>query len=304
MKKNNIRKISSDSLNYPDRLKQIKYPPKELYYRGGLNLLKEKYVLAVVGTRKITGYGKQVLRFLIPEIARKNIVIVSGLALGVDGLAHKLTLENGGKAVAVLAGGLDEIYPPEHALFAEEIIKSGGLLVSENCPGTEYLRQYFPARNRIISGLADVTLIIEAKRKSGALITAKFAFSQGRKVLAVPGDIFSAQSQGVNNLFNERSIPVQNPEDILNVLFGRRPAGNMGKGRRKASQNAASPQAMAGLTVEEKQILKQIPYDKPVVISQIIRNTKLPAARVVAIATQLEINSLIESADGGYLRTN
>lgn len=219
MKDYRIKNISLGSADYSFKLKQIKHPPAKIYYMGNLEILRCQFALAVVGTRMITNYAKQVLKLLIPEIARRNIVIVSGLARGVDITAHKSALENGGKMIAVLAGGLDEIYPPEHALFAEEIIKSGGLLLSEHSPGTDYLRQYFPARNRIISGLSDATLVVEAKNKSGALITASFAFSQRRTVMAVPGSIFSPQSQGVNGLFKKGAMPVQCPEDILKYFF-------------------------------------------------------------------------------------
>jgi DNA processing protein len=287
MKNDLIKKILPESSSYPERLKKIKYPPKELYYRGNLELLKEKYILAVVGTRKITDYGKQALRLLIPEIAKRNIVIVSGLALGVDILAHKLTLENGGLAVAVLAGGLDEIYPPEHYNFSEEILKNKGLIISENCPGTQYLRQYFPARNRIVSGLSDAVLIIEAKRKSGALITAEFAFSQNKKVLVTPGSIFSEQSQGTNNLMGKGAIPVQNPEEILKLIYGwKRTRKNITKNNQNLPSN---------LSREEKNILGIIPFDIPLEVNNIIRQTEMSPAQVIALLTQLEIKNLIES---------
>ncbi|MFH1182867.1 MAG: DNA-processing protein DprA [Candidatus Moraniibacteriota bacterium] len=296
MKNDSIKTISIESTKYPFRLKQIKRPPKKLYYRGNLEILQKKYILAVVGTRLMTSYARQALRYLIPEVARREIVIVSGLARGVDAYAHKLTLENGGKAVVVLAGGLDDIYPPEHTLFAEEIIKAGGLLLSEHSPGTDCLRQYFPARNRIISGISDAVLVVEAKQKSGALITADFAFSQGRKVLAVPGSIFSEQSQGVNGLFQKGAIPVQSPEDLLKILFG-------WKNKRRIPRNEVNSHKTISLASEEKQILEQVPYDKPAPLNLLIRNANLPAAKVIAVATQLEIKGLIESADGGYIKT-
>ncbi|MBM3256652.1 MAG: DNA-protecting protein DprA [Candidatus Moranbacteria bacterium] len=297
MEENRIKKISLESPDFPKRLKKIKHSPKELYYRGKLEVLNSEHILAVVGSRKITNYGKQVLRSLISEIAKRNVTIVSGLAFGVDILAHKLTLENGGKAVAVLAGGLDSIYPSEHTLYAEKIIETGGLLISENCPGTKYLKQYFPARNRIISGLSDAVLLVEAKNKSGALITAKFAFSQNRKVLAVPGSIFSEQSQGINNLFNKGAIPVQIAEDVLSVVFGWK------RRMKKKRQGNVNLKILANLSAEEKIILESIPFDNPMTVNLIIRHTKLPPARVIAILTQLEINNLIESErSSGYIR--
>lgn len=295
MESNPIKIISYESQNFPLRLKKIKYPPKEIYYKGNPDILKNKYILAVVGTRNMTHYGKQVLKSLIPEIAKQGIVIVSGLARGVDIMAHKLTLESGGKAVAVLAGGIDKIYPSEHTLFSEEIIKTGGLLLSENCPGTSYLKQFFPARNRIISGLSDAVLLVEAKRKSGALITAKFAFSQNRKVLAVPGSILSGQSQGINDLFNKGALPVQTIEDIFKILYG-------WKRRRKIKTQNNTSNNLSNLSREEKQILEHIPFDKAILLNTIIRETMQPTAKVTAIMTQLEIIGIVESSDGGYIR--
>jgi len=295
MKREDIRVLKINYPKYPTRLEKIEHPPKKLYYLGNPDILKNKYMLAVVGTRMITGYGKQALRYLIPEVARMNIVIVSGLARGVDVYAQKLTVENGGKTIAVMAGGIDEIYPSEHSLFANQIIESGGLIISEHEPGTQYLRQYFPARNRIISGISDAALIVEAKQKSGALITANYALKQNKKLLAVPGDIFSAQSQGVNGLFEKGAVPVQSPEDILKVLFGRK--------RKITSGHTMHANATGtNLTLGEKQILEQIPYDKSVPLNRIIRKTGLPTAKVVAIATQLEIKGLIENSGGGYVK--
>lgn len=297
MENNLIKKINFESLDFPKRLKKIKYCPKELYYRGNLEVLENKHILAVVGTRMMTSYGKRALRLLIPEIVKRNIAIVSGLARGVDVFAHKLTLENRGKAIGVLAGGLDQIYPSEHSDFADDIIRNGGLLISENCPGTKYLKQYFPARNRIISGVSDAVLLIEAKRKSGALITAKFAFSQARKVIVVPGNIFSKQSQGINDLFNKGALPAQSPEEILKILFGWKRLRAI---KRSQNKDANAP---SNLSSEEKLILNNIPFDLPITASLIIRQTKMSSAKVIAILTQLEIDNLIESGhNSGYIR--
>jgi len=239
LEKFNINLVTLDSPEYPAKLKQIKNPPLVLYYKSkhvgaGFKPAPTENMLAVVGTRRSTAYGKQALNSLLPAIVKRNIAIVSGLARGIDIQAHKITLEHNGKTIAVLAGGLDQIYPPEHKKFAEDIVEAGGAIISEHPPGTQYLRQYFPARNRVISGLSDAVLVVEAKEKSGALITADFAFSQEKKVLAVPGSIFSAQSRGVNGIFKKGALPVQKPEDILEALFGRKYQTHVGAGLKPA----------------------------------------------------------------------
>jgi DNA processing protein len=159
------------------------------------------------------------------------------------------------------------------------------------------LKQYFPARNRIISGVSDAVLLIEAKRKSGALITAKFAFSQARKVIVVPGNIFSKQSQGINDLFNKGALPAQSPEEILKILFGWKRLRAI---KRSQNKDANAP---SNLSSEEKLILNNIPFDLPITASLIIRQTKMSSAKVIAILTQLEIDNLIESGhNSGYIR--
>jgi DNA processing protein len=282
--------IVLESLEYPIRLKQIRHAPKKLYYIGNPDILKNKFLLAVVGTRLLTSYGKKVVKDLLPDVARNKIVIVSGLAKGIDVLAHQVALEYECPTVAVLAGGLDDIYPPEHKIIAHEIVNKGGLLISEHSAGTQYLRQHFPARNRIISGLSDAVLVVEAKQKSGALITANFAFAQKKTVFAVPGNIFSPQSQGTNKLFEKGAMPATKSEDIIKFFFP-------GQNRRKRSKMAAvsSPIKELNLSDDEQLILNHISNINPTPINIIIRKTKFPSAKVIAWVTQLEIRGLIES---------
>jgi len=292
-----IKKITLKSENYPSKLKEIRSAPKELFYLGNLEILKNKSALAIVGTRKATSYGKKVLRAIIPDICLRNIVIVSGLAYGIDVLAHELALENKGKAVVVLAGGLDQIYPPEHKLFAQKIIKSGGLLISEHAPGVEYLRQHFPARNRIISGLSDATLVVEAKKKSGALITANFAFSQKRQLFAAPGDVFSPQSQGVNGLFEKGALPVQDSGDIFKFFFPH------SKNSRKTEVDKKTEPTELNLSEEEKVVFDIVSTGHSIPINTLIRKSKFPPSKAVAILTQIELKGLIEMVEGqGYIR--
>lgn len=175
-------------------------------------------MLSVVGTRKPTTYGRQVVGQLVSEVAKAGVVIVSGLALGVDGLAHRACLEVSGKTIAVMGCGLDKIYPTSHRALAKSILESGGLIISEYEIGMPALPQNFVARNRIISGLSSATLIVEAAIKSGSLHTANFALEQGKTVLAVPGNITSPMSAGTNQLIKTGATPISSAGEIFQVL--------------------------------------------------------------------------------------
>lgn len=184
---------------YPNLLKEIKCNPKELYIIGNVELLRRK-CMAIVGCRNCSKYGEEVSKKLACNIAKQNIVVVSGLAKGIDTYAHVGTLQANGKTIAVVAHGLDMIYPEENQNLAKEIILKGGAIISEYPIGTKPLKENFPMRNRIISGLSIGTIVVEAREKSGSLITANFALEQGRNLYAVPGSIFSSNSEGTNEL--------------------------------------------------------------------------------------------------------
>lgn len=209
-------KLTRDKI--PEILRQIPSPPKELFVLGELDALLLRPRLTVVGSRSVTAYGRQVTTKLAGELAAQGIVIVSGLALGVDALAHRAALEAGGLTIAVLPAGLDAIYPATHRQLAQQILASGGALVSEYPPGSVAFKQNFIARNRLVSGLGDGLLITEAAEKSGSLHTARFALEQGRDVMAVPGNITSPTSVGTNNLIKSGATPVTTTEDVLHVL--------------------------------------------------------------------------------------
>ena len=212
-----FKKITIKNASYPQLLKEIYDPPKQLYISGELKA-KEKYPLAVVGTRKVSDYGKRATPYFVKTLAKTGLTIISGLALGVDGLAHQATLDVHGRTIAVLGSGLNNIYPSAHKKLAEDIIKSGGAVISEYSPDKQPSKTTFPARNRIIAGLCLGILVIEAPEKSGALITARFALEQGREVFAVPGSIYSKNSIGTNQLIKMGARPVTKPEDILQGL--------------------------------------------------------------------------------------
>ena len=211
-----IEEINIGNKDYPEQLRNIYDPPLRLYVLGNKEILKEKGI-AVVGTRNPTEYGKKVAIQFAKQLSEKGINIISGLAVGIDTCAHlgNLQVYNKAKTIAVLGNGLDEIYPKENINLAKQIIKSGGCIISEYPIGTKPEKLHFPQRNRIISGLSKGVLVIEAREKSGSLITADFALEQGKEVFAVPGDMGKLTSVGTNNLIKQGAKLVTKYEEIL-----------------------------------------------------------------------------------------
>lgn len=211
--------ITPHDQNYPSLLAKIYDPPAILFYRGTLPD-PESMAFGVVGTRLITPYGKQVVDEIVPVLTKQGLVIVSGLALGIDGAAHEATIASGGVTVAVLGSGLDRasVYPGHHRHLADQIIDSGGAVMTEYPPGSLPTKYHFPARNRIIAGLSIGVLVVEAKEGSGSLITARFALDEGREVFAVPGSITNPTSQGPHELIKLGATLTTCAEDILQAL--------------------------------------------------------------------------------------
>ena len=204
---------------YPFSLRHIPQPPKELFFIGPLEEALEKPCVAIVGSRKVTPYGKYVTELFARELAKAGVVIVSGLALGVDSIAHKAALDAGGITIAVLPSGLDHIYPRMHANLANDIVQHNGVLVTEYPTGQGSPAKYqFIARNRIIASLSRAVIITEAAEKSGSLHTANFALEQGIEVLAVPGNITSTNSAGTNNLLRQGAQPITSSKDVFEIL--------------------------------------------------------------------------------------
>ncbi|MBI2589371.1 DNA-protecting protein DprA [Candidatus Saccharibacteria bacterium] len=217
-----MSKVNSLKLNepdYPELLLHIHSPPAWLFWTG---IAPQEFIskpkVAIVGSRKASAYGKQVTERLAGELARAGVVIISGLAFGIDATAHRAALSVGGCTVAVLPAPLDKIYPAAHHNLAKQIVSSSGALVSEYPPGSEVYKENFIARNRIVSGLADVLVITEAAKNSGSLHTARFALEQGKTVMAVPGNIYSPTSEGCNNLINSGAGVVRDVDDIFLAL--------------------------------------------------------------------------------------
>ena len=212
----NIQVMTWDDADYPARLREISQPPPILYLRGDF-IQDDAWAVGIVGTRRVTSYGRQVTEEIASFLAQNGVTVVSGLARGVDGIAHQAALNARERPFAVLGSGVDRIYPPEHRNLAEAISGSGAIL-SDYPPDTPREASNFPPRNRIISGLSMATIVIEAGATSGALITANFAVEQGREVFAVPGNIFAPQSKGPNKLIQNGAHPLLKPQDILDVL--------------------------------------------------------------------------------------
>jgi DNA processing protein len=203
---------------YPKLLKETYQPPWVLYVKGDLSLIANERKLAVVGSRQATAYGKMAVQTLFPKLIENGFIIVSGLARGIDTISHETAITLGGKTIAVIAGGINHIYPKENIKLATTMMQSQ-LIISENPPNTLPERWQFPLRNRIISGISLGTLIIEAKRKSGSLITGSIALNEGREVFAVPGNISSPYSIGTNDLIKQGAKLVQTTDDILEELY-------------------------------------------------------------------------------------
>ncbi len=265
---------------YPKLLSQIFDPPAVLFYRGNLEALKNS-ALAVVGTRVCTAYGRRAAHELTLELARSGLAIVSGLAYGIDTEAHRAALEAGGTTIAVLAGGLDDIYPTANQGLAQNIVEHAGLLLSEYAPGVASLKQNFPYRNRIIAGLTRGTLVVEGAPDSGSLITAKHALEANREVFAVPGSVFSEQSAGTNALLKLGAHLVTSAQDILNV-FG---------------LEATVKTKLPAPTAEQEVFLKHLSHE-PIHIDELVRKLGRQAAQVMADITLLEVAGYVKDVGG------
>lgn len=214
MDKNQIKIISIYDKNYPEKLKNIYDKPIVLYVKGDEKILND-FSLAIIGCRENTKYGETVTKQIAEGLAKKEITTISGLARGIDSISQQATVNKKGKTIAVLGNSLDTIYPAENKILAENIIKNGGAIISEYVIGTKIEKMNFPARNRIISGLSDGVIVVEAKKKSGTMITVDFALEQGKNIFAIPGDITSKNSEGTNELIKQGAKTVTSIEDIL-----------------------------------------------------------------------------------------
>jgi DNA processing protein len=268
---------------YPKRLKEIDQPPPVLYERGALSD-EDSWAVAVVGTRRVSAYGRQVAEDVAAFLANSGVTVVSGLARGVDAIAHQSALKAGGRTIAVLGCGVDRIYPPEHMQLAEKIIASGAIL-SDYAPGTAPDAANFPPRNRIISGLSMATVVVEAGETSGALITAQFAVDQGREVFSVPGSILAPQSKGTNRLIAQGAHPMLSARDLLDIL-------NLGR----VTEQREVRKILPGNEIEAK--LLSVLTHEPKHMDEIRNQTGLPIERVSATLVMMELKGMVRQVGG------
>ncbi|PIW19679.1 MAG: DNA-protecting protein DprA, partial [Anaerolineae bacterium CG17_big_fil_post_rev_8_21_14_2_50_57_27] len=278
-----IQVLTWEDEAYPACLKEIDQPPPILYLRGELTI-EDSWAVAVVGTRRVTAYGRQVTEELASYLAQNGVTVVSGLARGVDAIAHQAALKAGGRTLAVMGNGVDRIYPPEHRALAEQILASGALL-SDYAPGTPPEGANFPPRNRLISGLSLAVVVVEAGETSGALITAQFAVDQGREVFAVPGNILAPQSKGTNRLIQQGAHPLLSARDVLEAL-------NL----TRVSEQRLVRRALPADEVET-QVLNVLARE-PLHVDEIRNQTGLPIERVSATLVMMELKGMVRQVGG------
>lgn len=297
--------ISIDSTDYPVLLKAIFDPPPLLYVKGNAaNLALPQ--LAIVGSRHASHQGLQNTRMFSQHLAQGGFIITSGLALGVDGAAHQAVLsseaEHRGKTIAVMATGIDCIYPKQHGYIAEQIVAEGGTLVTEFPPCSPPKANHFPRRNRIISGLSLGVLVIEAAIKSGSLITARCALDQGREVFAIPGSIHNPRNKGCHLLIKDGATLVESSQDIIEHLTGLIAHLRHDLPRSCHTGNAvATPQMPKPLDASEQQIMEHLGFE-PMSIDQLIQSTQLSSQAVTTRLMNLQLKGRIKKSDWGYER--
>ena len=279
-----IKIVTFSNKDYPETLKNIEDAPIVLYIKGTIQK-EDRYAVAVVGSRKYSPYGKLAAEKLSSELSSMGFTIVSGMARGIDTLAHTAAINSGGRSIAVLGSGIDVPYPPENRGLMEKLSDSG-YVISEFPPGTLPERENFPKRNRIISGLSLGVLVVEATADSGSLITASCALEQGKEVFAVPGNINSVNSNGTNELIKKGAKLVQSAEDVIEEL------APILKGYIRTREKANIE-----LSVEEKRLC-DIMTAEPKHVDMLSRESKMPAQKVLGILLSLELNGIAKQAEG------
>ncbi len=289
--KADIQTITFKHPAYPVALKNIIDPPARLYARGNLAILSHPHLLAVVGSRRANTYGQHCIQAILPPLPAAGIVIVSGLAFGIDALAHAVAVKAGKPTIAVLGSGIDDasIYPRAHVRLANQIILQGGAVISEYAEGTPTYPGNFPARNRIIAGLCPATLLIQANMRSGSLITARLALEDGRDVCAVPGPLTDPLCEGTNDLLKQGAITVTNADDLL-LLF--------------QLTSPETPPSDLTFSFEQAQLLQYLSAE-PKHVDDLVTTTKLPIQIISALLTELELLGIVAAVGGlKYVKKN
>ncbi|MCX6065495.1 MAG: DNA-processing protein DprA [Chloroflexi bacterium] len=283
VEKNSISILTWDDADYPAHLKEVDQPPPVLYVRGAITA-DDGWSVAIVGTRAVTPYGRQVTEELATVIAQNGVTVVSGLARGVDAIAHSAAIKAGGRTLAVLGSGVDKIYPPEHRSLAEKIF-SQGAVISDYAPGTPPDSANFPPRNRIISGLSMAIVVVEAGDTSGALITAEFAAQQGRDVFAVPGLVYAPQSRGTNRLIANGARVYLQPNDVLEAL-------DLTRNVERREVRRAVP------SDETESALLRLLDAQPAHVDEIRARLGLPIEKISAALTMMELKGIVRQVGG------
>jgi DNA processing protein len=281
LRRDGINVVTRANGAYPALLAEIPAPPPVLYTLGTLQP-EDATAVGIVGTRRMTTYGRDMAKLLGHDLAAADVTIVSGLARGVDGIAHEAALEAGGRTIAVLGSGVRNIYPPEHRKLAARIAESG-VVLSDFHPDAQPDGPNFPARNRIISGLSLGVIVVEAPERSGALITVDFAADQGRDVFVVPGSVLSSRSAGCNQLLRDGARPVRSADDVLEDL-------NLGRRKVQVAMQQALP-----LDDNERRILAVVTAD-PQHIDDIAALANLPISQAGAVLLTLELKGSVRNA--------
>lgn len=293
--------LTQKSLEYPISLKDIKNAPQELYVEGDLNCLNMPSI-TVVGSRNMSEYGRRMTKEIVKELVEAGLCIISGLAIGIDTVAHETCLENGGKTIAVLGSGLNKVFPTENVNLFNRIIRFGGCVMSEQMPDEEAKKIYFPARNRIVSGLSLATLVIEAAYRSGTSITAKFAFEQGKKVFCIPNSIGSKNSSGTINLIKKGATMITNGREILyslGLIDGIEDYEEFIEQQRLNRYKLLEKEQLEKLDNHSRMIYEYIKENVVVNLEIICSQLNLSIQEVSMSLTVLELNGLILSKPGG-----
>ncbi|KPK38774.1 MAG: hypothetical protein AMJ78_09510 [Omnitrophica WOR_2 bacterium SM23_29] len=302
IKKHNVKVISYLDKSYPENLKEIHNPPIILYVKGDISP-EDKFAIAIVGSRNASHYGIATAERLGYELASRGLSIISGLARGIDAAGHKGALKAKGRTTAVLGSGLANIYPPEHIELADEIAKNG-TIVSEFAMETAPLKENFPRRNRIISGLSLGVVVVEAARNSGALITADFALEQGRELYAVPGQARVVTSYGTNMLIRQGAKLVEMADDIIEELKDVIKGDSLfkAKSENEDERNICQSTAIRNLNESEQRILDAV-KGEPTFIDDIVDASNLSTSEILNCLTKLELKGFVEQLPGkSYVR--
>ncbi len=286
IQKNKIDHVFYTSPQYPRRLKQCEDAPLVLYFRGTMDLNDTRFV-AVVGTRNASDYGKQICSELIRQFSGTNIVVVSGMAYGIDITVHQLCIQHGVETIGVMAHGLETVYPRQHRSTAQKMVENGGM-ISEYPPGTKPDRENFPMRNRIVAGMCDATIIVESKLKGGSLITAELANDYSRDVFAYPGNIFDENSEGCNMLIaSNKAHLIRNGSDFLKKM-----------GWDLSVKDPVQRSLFPGLTTEEQEVVQLLERSGQMNIDSMAVQLNVPSSRLSVLLFQLEMNGLVASVPG------